>query len=731
LTSPRLKFNFPPCFVVMKTLLFVCTGNTCRSPMAAALTRRALGEQAGWRVVSAGIGAVNGQPPSRNALLAMQELGVDISSHRSQMLTQRLVDEADYIFGLTHGHVEAIAYLYPEAAEKTFVLREFDPALEGYEQDISDPIGGPLEGYVQCREEIEQGVTRALAVLREHALVTVPITFAVGSDHAGLALKQALVPALQQRGLTVRDVGTHSLDSTDYPDYAHAVAHLVAEGEADFGLLCCSTGIGMSMAANKVAGVRAALVVNEEVAALTRQHNDANVLCLGAKTTTPEHAVKILDAFLQADFEGGRHERRVSKIEDEMHPELTLAHIDPEIAAIIDHERQRQQENIELIASENFTSPAVMETQGSVLTNKYAEGYPKKRWYGGCENVDLAEQLAIDRAKQLFGAEHANVQPHSGSGANMAVYFSVLKPGDKLLTMDLSHGGHLTHGNKANFSGKFFEIVHYGVRPGDERIDYDQLAVMAREHRPKMITVGASAYPRIIDFARMGEIAREVGALLLADIAHIAGLVAAGVHPSPIPHADFVTTTTHKTLRGPRGGLIMCRAQYAKGIDSQVFPGIQGGPLMHVIAAKAVCFHEALQPGFKEYQQQIVKNAAALAEGMQRNGFRLVSGGTENHLMLVDVGARGLTGKQGQLALDEAGITTNKNTIPFETRSPFEASGVRLGTPAVTSRGMKEPEMAAIADMISEVLLDLANPATAHKVRDRVRALTAKFPLPY
>jgi RpiB/LacA/LacB family sugar-phosphate isomerase len=715
----------------MKTLLFVCTGNTCRSPMAEALARRSLAGKEGWRVVSAGIGAVNGQPPSRNAVLAMQQLGVDIAGHRSQMLTQRLVREADYIFGLTHGHVEAIAYLYPDAGEKTFVLREFDPELQGYEQDISDPIGGPLDGYVECRREIEEGVARALAVVHEHTLVTARTTFAIGSDHAGFALKQAIVPALQQRGMTVHDVGTHSADSTDYPDYAHAVAHMVANGEVDFGILCCSTGIGMSMAANKVPGVRAALVVNPEVAALTRQHNDANVVCLGAKTSTPEQAVKILEAFLQADFEGGRHERRVNKIEDDMHPELALEQIDPEIASVIEHERRRQQENIELIASENFTSPAVMEAQGSVLTNKYAEGYPKKRWYGGCENVDVAEQLAIDRAKQLFGAEHANVQPHSGSGANMAVYFAMLKPGDKLLTMDLSHGGHLTHGNKANFSGKFFEIVHYGVRKEDELIDYDQLAAMAREHKPNMITVGASAYPRVIDFARMGEIAREVGALLLADIAHIAGLVAAGVHPSPFPHADFVTTTTHKTLRGPRGGLTMCRAQFAKAIDSQVFPGIQGGPLMHVIAAKAVCFHEALQPGFKEYQAQIVKNARALAAGMLRNGFRLVSGGTDNHLMLVDVGARGLGGKQCQLALDEAGITTNKNTIPFETRSVFEGSGVRLGTPAVTSRGMKESEMAAIADMISEVLLDIANPATAHKVRDRVHALTAKFPLPY
>jgi glycine hydroxymethyltransferase len=405
--------------------------------------------------------------------------------------------------------------------------------------------------------------------------------------------------------------------------------------------------------------------------------------------------------------------------------------VDPAVAAAIDHEKPRQQENIELIASENFVSPAILEAQGSVLTNKYAEGLPGKRWYGGCENVDTIEQIAIDRAKKIFGAEHANVQPHSGSGANMAVYFAVLKPGDKMLTMDLSHGGHLTHGNKANFSGKFFEIVHYGVRKDNEQIDYDQLAAMAREHKPKMITVGASAYPRIIDFKRMGEIAREVGAYLMADIAHIAGLVAAGLHPSPFPHADFVTTTTHKTLRGPRGGLTMCREKFAKEIDSMVFPGIQGGPLEHVIAGKAVCFHEALQPSFKAYQEQIVKNARALAEGMKRNGYRLISGGTDNHLMLVDVGAKNLGGKDCQIALDEAGITVNKNTIPFETRSVFQGSGIRLGSPAVTTRGMKEAEMAAIADMISEVLMDIKNTETLASVRKRVRELTARFPLPY
>jgi glycine hydroxymethyltransferase len=719
----------------MKTVLFVCTGNICRSPMAEGLFRHAVKGQGDYRVLSAGVGAMNGQPPSANAVAALRELGIDISQQRSAMLTARMAQEADYIFGMTHSHVDAVMMMYPQAAEKTFLLREFDDTLDSYEKDVADPIGGSLEVYVNCRDQIEQGIMSMLKFMEQsdaaeaatHNSRTAP-ALAIGSDHGGYQLKEALKAHLQGKGLVVKDFGTGSPDSSDYPDFAQAVARSVADHQSDLGLLVCTTGVGMSITANKVPGIRAALAFDEQMAAVVRQHNDANILCLGAKFTGVDAARRMVDAFLGASFEGGRHERRVQKIEPSR---LKLQEVDPAVHELIQHERRRQQENIELIASENFTSPAVMEAQGSVLTNKYAEGYPKKRWYGGCEVVDSSEQLAIDRAKQLFGAEHANVQPHSGSGTNMAVYFAVLKPGDKLLTMDLSHGGHLTHGNKANFSGKFFEIVHYGVRQDNELIDYDQLAVMAREHRPRMITVGASAYPRIIDFQRMGEIAREVGALLLADIAHIAGLVAAGLHPSPVPYADFVTTTTHKTLRGPRGGLILCREKYAKEIDSQVFPGIQGGPLEHVIAAKAVCFHEALQPSFRVYQEQILKNARALAEGMRRNGYRLVSGGTENHLMLVDVGAKGLTGKECQIALDEAGITTNKNTIPFETRSPFQASGVRLGTPAVTTRGMREPEMAAIADMISEVLMDIKNLDGAHKVRNRVRELTARFPLPY
>jgi glycine hydroxymethyltransferase len=681
--------------------------------MAEGLFRHATKGKAEFRVVSAGVGAIDGQPPSAHAVRALKELNIDISRQRSHMLTGELVQQADYIFGMTHGHVDAITLLYPQAADKTFVLREFDDTLDTFEKDIADPIGGSYEVYLNVRDQIEQGITTMLNFLdqSEAASTSNPKggpthDFAIGSDHAGFELKQRIREHIERQGLKFRDFGTSSEESADYPDFARAVAEQIANRQARFGILVCASGVGMSIAANKVPGVRAALVVNEQMAKLARQHNDANILCLGQKFVSPDAAMHILDTFLNSNFEGGRHERRVNKFEtSNTPPYLRLRIVDPAINDAVQLERHRQEENIELIASENFTSPAVMEAQGSVLTNKYAEGYPNKRWYGGCEYVDSVEQLAIDRAKRLFGAEHANVQPHSGSGANMAVYFSVLKPGERILTMDLSHGGHLTHGNKANFSGRFFEVIHYGVRKEDELIDYDQLEKVAQELKPRMITVGASAYPRIIDFERMGRIAQSIGAYLLADIAHIAGLVVAGEHPSPIAHADFVTTTTHKTLRGPRGGLILCREKNAKEIDSQVFPGIQGGPLMHVIAAKAVCFHEALRPDFREYQKQIVRNAKAMADGLRQNGFRLVSGGTDNHLMLVDVGARNVSGKECQHALDEAGITVNKNTIPFETRSPFQASGIRVGTPAVTTRGMKEAEMAAIADMISEVLI--------------------------
>ena len=416
------------------------------------------------------------------------------------------------------------------------------------------------------------------------------------------------------------------------------------------------------------------------------------------------------------------------------HPAASLGNalrkVDPEIYEAIAAEERRQRENIELIASENFTSRAVMEAQGSCLTNKYAEGYPGKRWYGGCENVDVVEQLAIDRALKIFGAEHVNVQPHSGAQANMAVYFAAIKPGDRILTMNLAHGGHLTHGHPANFSGKLYEVTQYGVSEKTEQIDYDALAKQAEEVRPAMITAGASAYPRFLDFPRLRQIADSVDALLFIDMAHIAGLVAAGEHPSPVPHAHFVTTTTHKSLRGPRGGIVLCQEKFAKAIDSSVFPGVQGGPLMHVIAAKAVCFHEALQPQFREYQRQVVVNAKALAAGVAKHGFRIVSGGTDNHLMLVDLRPKEINGKDAQNALDRAGITVNKNAIPFDTYPIFKPGGIRLGTPAVTTRGMKEEEMLEIADLLAAALAGRDDERAIGEVRQQVQQLTRRFPLP-
>jgi glycine hydroxymethyltransferase len=408
---------------------------------------------------------------------------------------------------------------------------------------------------------------------------------------------------------------------------------------------------------------------------------------------------------------------------------VRLADIDPDVATALRDEARRQDRNLELIASENFVSEAVLEAVGSVLTNKYAEGYPGKRYYGGCEVVDVVEELAIARAKELFQAEHANVQPHSGAQANMAVYFTLLKPGDTVLGPNLAHGGHLTAGSPMNYSGKFYTIVPYGVRKDTERLDMDQVRDLARQHRPKLIIAGGSAFPRAIDFAPFGEIAREIGATLMADIAHPAGLVAAGLHPSPVGIADFVTTTTHKTLRGPRGGLVLCRAAHAQALDRTVMPGVQGGPLMHVIAGKAVALREALTPEWRAYQQQIVRNARALAEALMARGLRLVSGGTDTHLMLVDLSPRGITGKDAQEALDRAWITVNKNTIPFETKSPMVTSGIRIGTPAVTTRGMKEAEMVEIARLIDRVLSKLGDAATEATVRGEVQALTARFPL--
>ena len=597
----------------MKSVLFVCTGNICRSPIAEGLFHRLLGNRKDIEVASAGVHAVRGQPPSLYAVQVCEEEGVDISGLRSQPLTAVLIDQATHIFAMTGAHLETIQMLFPDGAEKSFLLREFEEPDNTVWRDVPGPIGLGRDVYEVCARTIKNALPSVLAFVEQSELAP-----------------------------TSRGRRTSPYLMSDLP---HPI----------------QTGAGSA-----------------------------------------------------SSFGSGGSLRRV----------------DPEIFGAIAAEEKRQRENIELIASENFTSRAVMEAQGSVLTNKYAEGYPRKRWYGGCENVDTAEQLAIDRGKRLFGAEHVNVQPHSGAQANMAVYFAAIKPGDKILTMNLAHGGHLTHGHPANFSGKFYQVTHYGVDEKTERIDYDALQKQAEEVRPVMITAGASAYPRIIDFPRLRQIADSVGAILFIDMAHIAGLVAGGQHPSPIPYAQFVTTTTHKSLRGPRGGIVLCEEKFAKQIDSTLFQGVQGGPLMHVIAAKAVCFHEALQPQFREYQRQVVINAKALAAGLAKHGYRIVSGGTDNHLMLVDLRPKEINGKEAQEVLDRAGITVNKNAIPFDTYPIFKPGGIRVGTPAVTTRGMKEEEMLEIADLIAEALSNRTDADALERVRGKVRELTRRFAIP-
>jgi glycine hydroxymethyltransferase len=555
---------------------------------------------------------------------------------------------------------------------------------------------------------------------------------AIGADHGGFEVKEAVKQTLEQRGIGVADCGCKDTASVDYPDYADRVTQAVATREAQQGVLICTSGIGMSIAANKRPGIRAALCSSPGMARMARGHNDANVLVLGAQVTDAATCAAILEAWLATGFSGGeRHARRISKIargERLAHDVDAIQAADPELYAAMTREVERQNTTLNLIASENTVSRAVRQAQGSVMTNKYAEGYPGKRWYSGCDFVDAAESMAIARACELFGAEHANVQPHCGSAANMTVYFSMLQPGDTILAMSLADGGHLTHGSPVNFSGKLFNVVPYGVRREDERIDYDGMAALADEHRPKLIVAGASAYSRTLDFARFREIADRVGARLMVDMAHIAGLVAGGSHPSPVPYAEYVTTTTHKTLRGPRSGMVLCREPFAAEIDKTVFPGLQGGPLMHVIAAKAVCFHEALQPDFKAYARQVVDNAAVMAQVFLAAGFRLVSGGTDNHLLLVDVGSLGSTGKAAAAALDRAGIIVNKNSIPFDTQSPFVTSGIRIGTPGVTSHGMGADEMRAIANHIVAVVRHQDDATILAHTRAAVAELCAQFP---
>jgi len=551
----------------------------------------------------------------------------------------------------------------------------------------------------------------------------------ISSDHGGYALKEDLKAYLRELGHEVRDLGPDNGDPVDYPEFGVEVARRIARGEAERGVLLCGTGIGMSIVANKVPGVRAALVHDPYTARMAREHNDANVLVIGGRTTDPARAREMVRAWLEARFEGGRHARRIAKIREvERQRPSVLAEADPDVWRAVQGEIRREEDGVVLIASENYASEAVLEAQGSVLTNKYAEGYPGRRYYGGCRFVDEVEELAIERAKALFGADHANVQPLSGSSANMAAYYALCRPGDTILGMALAHGGHLTHGAAVSFSGRQYRAVTYGVRRDTGTIDYDQVRDVARRERPTVIVAGASSYSRVLDFAAFREIADEVGAYLVVDMAHIAGLVAGGAHPNPVPYADIVTSTTHKTLRGPRGGLVLCRAEHAEAVDKAVFPGLQGGPLMHQVAAKAVAFREAATPSFRDYAHQVVANARAMAEALARRGYRIVSGGTDNHLFLVDLTPQDLTGLDAEQSLDRAGITLNKNAIPYETRSPFVTSGIRIGTPIVTTRGMGAAEMEVIAEAIARVLEGCGDPDVEAEIRDQIRELCGRFP---
>ena len=556
---------------------------------------------------------------------------------------------------------------------------------------------------------------------------------AVASDHGGVELKGHLVRVLGAEH-AVTDLGPAGRASCDYPDYAIPVATAVAKGEADFGILICRTGLGMSMVANRFQNVRAALCATTEAATLARQHNGANVLCLGADVVSGDYAVEIAKTFLATPVDNdARHVRRRWKLEraERLSDASGLMRDDPEVFAAIEAQTRQEDAEINLIASENTSSRACREAAGSVLMNKYAEGYPGKRWYSGCLPVDAAEELARTRACALFGAEHANVQPHCGSAANMAVYFATIKPGDTIMSMALDQGGHLSHGSPVNFSGKIYNIVPYTVDRKTERLDYDALERQALEVKPKILLTGASAYPRAIDFKRVREICDKAGCIMMVDMAHIAGLVAGGAHESPVPYADFVTSTTHKTLGGPRGGLVLCKEKWAKALDSAVFPGMQGGPLENIIAAKAVVFREWMSDGKKGYAQQVVKNCQVMCKTVQDRGYRIVSGGTDNHLFLVDVKtSKGITGKEAAAALDAAGIIVNKNTIPFDTESPFKTSGIRVGTASATTRGMKEAEMIKIGTWIADVLDDVTNAQVQARVKREAAELVAKFPVP-
>jgi glycine hydroxymethyltransferase len=558
------------------------------------------------------------------------------------------------------------------------------------------------------------------------------LTIAVGSDHAGFALKKHVVDYLTSLGHAVQDVGAFSLESVDYTDFGLAAAKAVAEGRADRGILVCFSGIGMSIAANKVRGIRAALCRDRESARLCRFHNDANVLVLAAAFTQPAEAEEFVNVWLSTEFEGGRHARRIGKISAYESPGFWSYHgartaqVDPRLSQLMERERTRQNETLALVASEGIVDTTIFETTGSVFTLKYAEGYPGDRLYPGCQVVDEVETLALDRARSLFGADHANVQPYSGTQANMAAYFALLKPGQTILGMRFDHGGHPTHGDPATFVGRLYGSFMYGVRKGTELIDYDEVERLAMKERPDLIIAGGSAYSRFIDFGRFRSIADACGARVMVDMAHLSGIIAAGIHPSPVPFADVVTSTTHKTLLGPRGGLVLCRRAHAASVDDAVFPVVQGGPLMHVIAAKAACFALALRPEFREFHSRVIDNSRALAAELERLGHRILTGGTDTHLFVADIGRLGVDASAAWKWLEDAGLLVNACAIPFDTK--FQVGGIRIGTLSVTGRGMNVGEMEELARLIDSCVRRGADPSENAKVKAGVKDLCSRFP---
>ena len=708
--------------------------------MAEVIFRQRVGADNPWQVLSAGIFAAEGLGASEQAIQAVGEWNIDLRQHRSQPLTAQLIHSASLILVMTEQHRQEILAMFGDVADRVHLLTSFGTTKPPY-PDIKDPIGQSVEIYRAVRDQISQSIADLILYLVEHAelqtgaaLTPRALKLSIGADHGGFELKEHIKSYLASRELQIEDEGCTDTTSVDYPDFAARVAEKVAKGTVDQGILVCKTGVGMAIAANKFPGVRAALCTNAYMAKMARRHNDANVLTLGSSLVQPDEVNPILDEWFENSFEGHeRHQRRIHKIQASPTSCVGCAAVqsaDPEIYRILVNEHQRQQEFLELISSENYVSPAVREAIGSCFTNKYAEGYPYQRAYPGCTYADEIETLAIERAKALFQAEHVNVQPYSGAVANAAVYLALLQPGESYLAMSPMQGGHLTQGHKSHLSGRLFQPIHYSVDPETGIIDYENLLRLAQKHRPKLLSVGPNIYSKMVDYERMRSIADSVGAWLMVDCAQTIGLIAGGYAENPARYADVITTTTHKSLRGPRGGLILSKREVAEPIDRMVFPGLQGGPLMHVIAAKAVCLHEAMQPSFRSYTATVLQNAQSLADALSAEGMGVVSGYTENHTLIIDLAPWNLTGKEAVRRLYSLGISVSSCIVPHAQTDPLAPSGLRMGTQAMATRGMTSHQMPQIARWITEGLLQTQEKAVKERIKNEVQDCLRAHPVP-